>query len=252
MSGHLNRVVEPGAVVGLSQARGQFVLPRTLPEHVLLISGGSGITPVMSMLRTLCDQGYGHGPGKITFSHYARTAADLAYRDELAALAAAHPAVCLLRSYTRGGGGEVSGRFVPEHLPCAVDDRSAAWVCGPAGLVETVRAYWAEIGREDALRTEQFTASAPATEGRDEAYGQVRFSASGRSTANSGAVLLEQAESVGLRPQFGCRMGICLGCTSRKTAGTVRQVRTGELSCEPDSQIQICSTVPVGDVTIEL
>jgi len=253
VSGHLNRVVEAGAVVGLSQARGQFLLPTTLPEHVLLISGGSGITPVMSMLRTLCDRGYGHGRGQVTFLHYARTAADLAYRDELAVLAAAHPAVCLLRSYTRGAGGELSGRFVPEHLPRAVDDRTAAWVCGPAGLVEAVRTYWGEIGREDALQTEQFTTPTPAMDvGGDEPYGLVRFAASGHSTANTGAVLLEQAESVGLRPEFGCRMGICMTCTSRKIAGSVRHIHTGELSGEPDSQIQICSTVPVGDVTIEL
>lgn len=90
----------------------------------------------------------------------------------------------------------------------------------------------------------------PADDG--EPYGEVYFAASGRTMANTGAVLLEQAESIGLRPEFGCRMGICLTCTSRKTAGRVRHLYTGELSAEPDSEIQICSTVPVGDVTVDL
>lgn len=254
VSGHLNHDARIGTVVRMSQAQGRFLLPTERPERILLISGGSGITPVMSMLRTLCDEGYAtaEGPGQITFLHYARTAAVVAYRDELEALAAEHPSVRLVRSYTRSNEGELSGRFDPAHLP-AVTERTAAWVCGPAGLVDAVRAHWAEIGMSDALQTEQFTAPAPAVPANDgEPYGEVYFAASDRTIANTGAVLLEQAESIGLRPEFGCRMGICLTCTTRKTAGSVRHLHTGELSSEPDSEIQICSTVPVGDVTVDL
>lgn len=250
VSGHLNCDARAGTVVRLSQAQGRFLLPAQRPEHILLISGGSGITPAMSMLRTLCDEGFADGPGLVTFLHYARTA--VAYRDELETLAAEHPSVRLVRSYTRSDGGELSGRFHPQHLP-TVNDRTAAWVCGPAGLVDAVRAHWAEIGMSDALATEQFTAPAPAAPADDgEPYGEVYFATSDRTMANTGAVLLEQAESIGLRPEFGCRMGICLTCTSRKTAGSVRHLHTGELSSEPESEIQICSTVPVGDVTVDL
>ncbi|HEY6424753.1 MAG TPA: ferredoxin reductase [Pseudonocardiaceae bacterium] len=252
VSGHLNSDVRVGIVVRLSQAQGRFLLPAPRPERIVLISGGSGITPAMSMLRTLCDEGYADGPGEVTFLHYARTAAAVAYRHELATLAAEHSSVRLLRSYTRSNGGERCGRFDPRHLP-VIDDRTATWVCGPAGLVDAVRAHWAEIGMSDALQTEQFTAPVPAAPADDgEPYGEVHFTASDRTVANTGAVLLEQAESIGLRPEFGCRMGICLTCTSRKTAGSVRHLHTGELSSEPDSEIQICSTVPVGDVTVDL
>ena len=57
VSRHLRDRARPGMIVGLSEAQGEFVLPRARPERVLLISGGSGITPVMAMLRTLCDEG---------------------------------------------------------------------------------------------------------------------------------------------------------------------------------------------------
>jgi stearoyl-CoA 9-desaturase NADPH oxidoreductase len=254
VSGYLNSHVCPGAVVRLSQAQGGFLLPDHRPEHVLLISGGSGITPVMSMLRTLCEEGFCAvgGPGEITFLHYARSADHVAYRDELAALAVAYPGLRLVRAYTRGGGGELSGRFTPRHLP-AVNDRTAAWVCGPAGLVEAVRAHWLRCGIGAALQTEQFSAPAPAVPAEDgQPYGEVCFARSGRRVTNTGASVLDQAESAGLRPEFGCRMGICLTCTRRKTAGSVRHVYTGELSTEADSQIQICSTVPVGDITVDL
>lgn len=254
VSGYLNSTVRPGTVVRLSQAQGGFRLPDDLPEQLLLISGGSGITPVMSMLRTLCEDGFcaAGGPGSIMFLHYARSADHVAYRDELAALAMEHPGLRLVRSYTRAAGGELSGRFEPQHLP-AVDGRTAAWVCGPAGLVDAVRAHWERSEISAPLQTEQFTAPAPAVPADDgEPYGEVRFARSGRRAANTGAVLLEQAESVGLRPEFGCRMGICLTCNTRKPVGSVRNLYTGVLSAEPDTQIQICCTIPVGDVTVDL
>ena len=254
VSGHLNAQVCPGTVVRLSQAQGGFQLPDDRPEHILLISGGSGITPVMSILRTLCEDGFcaAGGPGRITFLHYARSADHLAYRDELATMAIAHPRLRLMRSYTRGVGGELSGRFAPQHLP-TIDARTAAWVCGPAGLIDAVRAHWVRCRISVPLQTEQFTAPVPAVPADDGApYGEVCFARSRRRMANTGAVLLDQAESAGLRPAFGCRMGICLTCTSRKTAGSVRHLYTGELSTEPDSEIQICSTVPVGDVVLDL
>ena len=64
--------------------------------------------------------------------------------------------------------------------------------------------------------------------------------------------LLEQAESAGLTPDNGCRMGICHTCTRRKTAGTVRNLITGAVSTAPDEDVQICVSVPVGDVDLSL
>jgi len=259
VSGYLNSAdpdfgVRRGIVVRLSQAQGGFGLPERRPGHIVLISGGSGITPVMSMVRTLCAEGFcapGRS-GRITFLHYARSAAHVPYDAELAVLAAQHPGLCLRRAYTRDRGGELSGRFEPGHLP-GLDDQSAAWVCGPAGLVEAVRAHWHRGRIGVPLQTEQFTAPvAMVPAGEDEPHGEVSFTRSGHRVPNTGATLLEQAENSGLRPEFGCRMGICLTCTSHKTTGIVRHRYTGELSTEPDSPIQICATVPIGDVTVDL
>src|SRR5699024_334201 len=82
VSTHLHRHARPGMVVGLDGVGGDFVLPATRPRRILLVSGGSGITPVMSMLRTLTAEGYN---GEIAFLHYARSAAEACYRDELSA-----------------------------------------------------------------------------------------------------------------------------------------------------------------------
>lgn len=237
--------LRPGAIVGLSQAQGPFTLPDERPAQVLLISGGSGITPVLSMLRTLCDEGRA---GSVTFLHYARTRDAVAYADELDALAAS--GVRVLRSYTRGDGGELAGRFAPAHLDGIPAD-TPTWVCGPASLVESVREHW---GRPAELRTEHFTAPTPVASVSSIAppTGEVVFAASDRRAENTGASLLEQAEAAGLRPAHGCRMGICFSCTSRKKSGTVRNLNTGALSNAPDADIQICVSAPLGDVTLDV
>jgi len=64
------------------------VLPERRPERMLLLSGGSGITPVLAMLRTLCEEGH---TGELTFVHFARTEADWLYRPLVTELAARHP-----------------------------------------------------------------------------------------------------------------------------------------------------------------
>jgi ferredoxin-NADP reductase len=249
VSQHLHRNARRGMVVGLSQADGTFRLPAQRPGKVLLISGGSGITPVLSMLRTLCDEGYA---GDVTFLHYALTEQHVSHRDDLLALAAAHPNVRVVFAYTeQATGGDLHGLFGPHHLAGA-----AAWfaeaetfLCGPAPLMSAVRAHFEELGLGAHLHTEDF-APAPVAIDATEASGTVRF----RDVAadNTGATLLEQAEAAGLRPEFGCRMGICFSCTQVKTSGCTRNIRTGETSTDPNDEIQLCISVPVGDVSIDL
>ena len=86
----------------------------------------------------------------------------------------------------------------------------------------------------------------------DPTGGRVSFADSKVDVTDDGRSLLEQAEAAGLTPQNGCRMGICHTCTRRKTSGTVRNLVTGAVSTAPDEDVQICVTVPVGDVDIAL
>jgi ferredoxin-NADP reductase len=258
VSPFLRRSARPGTVVSLSQAEGDFALPdereiRVAGGELLLISGGSGITPVMSMVRTLCEEGH---DGPVAFLHYARDEHDVAYAEELAALAARHPNVRLLRGYSRSPrAGELTGRFCREHMRAAGIDPAAAltFACGPTALVEAVRTTWAEDELDERLYVEQFAPPAPARVETDGVVaGSVRFARSGREAPSTGAPLLDQAEAAGLTPESGCRMGICHTCTCRKLEGAVRDIRTGEVSTAPDELIQICVNAPVGDVTLDI
>jgi ferredoxin-NADP reductase len=221
----------PGATVHLGAAQGEFVLPDVRPDRLVLISGGSGVTPVMSMLRTLCDEGHG---GRVTFIHYARTAADWLYAAEAQALAGEVRYVA-----TREGGGH----FTP---PPEIDGATVA-VCGPPSLIDAVAA----VVDPERLLSETFTPPTLTVSGAA-ANGSLRFLRSARTAEIGSGTLLEQAEAAGLTPEFGCRMGICHTCTCRKSAGAVRNLLTGEISEEEDEDIQLCISLPEGDVALDI
>jgi ferredoxin-NADP reductase len=229
-----------GLVLGLAQADGVFTLPEQRPERIVLVSGGSGITPVLSMLRTLCDEGFS---GEVAFLHYARTPDDIALRAEIEALAAQHD-----KLHVRFVSTTTEGHFHTAQLEAVAPWHAAAevYVCGPSGLMADVRSLCG-----DRVHTEEFQPAAlVAVDG--EATGTVNFARSGASAANSGATLLEQAEAAGLTPEYGCRMGICFSCTQIKTSGCTRNIRTGETDSDPDTEIQLCINVPVGDVALDI
>jgi stearoyl-CoA 9-desaturase NADPH oxidoreductase len=249
VSRYLRDRAKPGMIVHLEQAAGEFVLPDPRPRRVLLVSGGSGITPVMAMLRTLCDEDYA---GEIGFLNYARSPELALYDGELEDLVADRPGLRLARGFTQATGGALEGRFRREHLETVMSDRAGAatFVCGPPALIDAVRSTWAEDGLPEPT-VETFTPPAYDFD-PESAEGTVRFAGSDREAENSGLPLLEQAEDAGLSPDHGCRMGICNTCSCRKTSGAVRNVLTGETSTKEDELIRICVSVPVGDVEIAL
>ncbi|SKB09418.1 ferredoxin reductase [Aeromicrobium choanae] len=243
--------LRPGTVVYLSPAAGEFVLPKHVPEHIALISGGSGITPVMSMLRTLADRGH---QGRVTFLHYARSRDDEMFSIELDAMAEL-PFVDLVRVYTRDPepDARLNGRITLDHLRGVGLDPATTptWVCGPAGLIATVTELYTDLGAREQLTAEYFKVPSVDLDAED-ATGAVSFDASGVDAPNSGATILEQAEAAGLSPEYGCRMGVCNTCAVKKLHGAVRHVISGEVSADTDETIKVCVNVPVGDVAVDL
>jgi stearoyl-CoA 9-desaturase NADPH oxidoreductase len=237
---------QPGQMLHLSQADGDFTIHESAAtptnNRLLFITGGSGITPAMSIVRTLLRDGYdGHAGRKVTFLHFARSPEDQIFAAELAEIAAADNGV---EVHLRHGDQTFSEfelrRLVPDYRD------TDTWACGPAGLIELVKDAYAGSPR---LRVEFFKPPVVSTGSAD---GDVTFTRAGAIAANTGAPLLEQAEALGLKPEFGCRMGICFSCVKTKTEGTVRNVLTGEESSLPDEQIRICVSAPVGDCAVDL
>lgn len=215
VSNHLVRHVRPGTIVQLDQAQGEFVLPATPPARVLLVTAGSGITPVMGMLRSGVLAG-----SDVTLVHSAPTAADVIFGAELRNLAAAGT-VRLVERHTREDG-QLSladlAALVPDHR-----DRET-WACGPVGLIDALTAHWAAAERAGRLHIERFrpTVISPG------AGGTVTFGRSGVTvTADGSTPLLEVGETAGVLMPSGCRMGICYGCVLPLRQGAVRDLRNG-------------------------
>lgn len=251
VSPYINEQIQAGDVLTISAAGGDFVLPAETPESVLLIAGGSGITPMMSMLRTLLGNGH---DGEITLLYYNHRPADTIFAAELAQLADSHKNFTLLRAYADSDMGELKGLFTSDHLTAIGLELAVtpAFLCGPQPLMDLIEAYYAEQGWSEQLHLERFAlpgmdAVSPASAG-----GEIRFVKSERYVEADGRSLLDQAEAAGLTPESGCRMGICHSCTCRKVSGSVRNLQTGEISDVPDEDIRICVSAPVGDVTLDI
>jgi ferredoxin-NADP reductase len=241
---------QPGMVLGLSQADGDFHLPDSRPGSVLLIGAGSGITPLMAILRTLLAEGHA---GPIALIQYAPNPERTIYRRELDRLAAENPNFKLSRSYTRApGAGELDGHFSPAHLPQTDPSFAVAetFACGPPALLDAVRGTWAN-GLEQRLHVESFVPPSLLPVG-EPGTGSIRFAGSGLEVKNTGASILEQAEQADVPVQSGCRMGICHTCTCRKLSGTVKNLLTDEVSASPDEEIQLCVSAPLSDLVIDL
>jgi ferredoxin-NADP reductase len=246
VSKFLVREAQPGQIIHLSQAEGAFTLtesPATpTNNHLLMISGGSGITPVMSQVRTLLRDGYdGKANRKVTFVHYARSEEDLIFADELRRLQFEDNHVDV---HLKFGDDVFTAESLARLVPAYRD--TDTWACGPAPMMALVSEAYDGSPR---LRTEFFKTPIIST---GSAEGDLSFTVSEKSATNAGTSILEQAEAVGLTPEFGCRMGICFSCVSRKPEGTVRNVLTGEESSLPDEDIRICVSAPVGDCAVEL
>ena len=239
VSRFLVQEARPGTIVELSQAEGDFVLPAHVPEHVLFLSGGSGITPVMAMLRSLQLRTH---RGRVTFVHWSHTPEQQIFAAELEEVRRSGYGIDVHLLHPGQGDPYLSPALLEKLVPGYQD--VATWACGPQSLIEAAQA--AAIAD---LRVEWFKPPRRESTG---ATGEVAFTRSGTTVANDGAVLLEQAEAAGLKPEFGCRMGICFSCTATKTDGVVRNILTGETSTDTEEEIRICVSTPEGDCSIDL
>lgn len=247
-----NDTVWKGDEVELSAAQGEFVLPAQRPDSFVFIAGGSGITPVRALVDALVAEDY---QGQVDILYYVPTRTDAIFREHFELLSVLSPNIRLhlVQTQAEESANALQGHFQADHLKSIKADieKSAAYVCGPAGLIEAVEAHWTAAGLESRLTQERFQPAIKPVANSGEAQ-PVYFSESAVTSVTAGKTLLETAEGAGLSPSYGCRQGICRTCTCRKTSGQVRDIRTGEISDNGEEDIAICVSVAVTPVTIEL
>jgi len=256
VSTHLVRDARPGQLLQLAQAEGDFVLVPPVPgrrQRLLLVTAGSGITPVIGMLRNLYSRNEeaARAAYDIVLVHSAMSRDEVIFGAELRAHADAGR-LRLIERHT-----DTDGLLTTADLEAQVPDLAerTAYACGPAGLLDTLEAYYAE--RRLTLHTERFrpTVVDVAAEG-----GTLTFAGASATTVETdGTVpILDAAESAGVLMPSGCRMGICMGCVLPLKSGAVRDLRNGELTVavpgetHPDGvKIQTCISAAAGDCTLD-
>jgi ferredoxin-NADP reductase len=243
LSTHLVNGVKPGTIVRLAAPKGDFALPDPPPGKILFITAGSGITPVMAMLRTLHSRGH---DADIVHIHSAPSADAVIFHDELRELESGRPGYRLHLQLT-----ESQGHLELDELGDIVADWQdrPTWVCGPSALLDGVEEVWKNADRSEQLHLERFNIAATDKGGEG---GTVTFAISDKSVEIDGATsILEAGEKVGVQMPFGCRMGICQTCVLPLESGHVRDVRSGTEHREGD-RIQTCISTASGDCTIKI
>ena len=245
VSPYIVRKLRQGTIVTLGEVTGEFTLPDEVPEKLLFISAGSGVTPIMSMLRDLDDKDELVDAIHI---HSAKHEGDVIFGDELREMAERIDGFELIEVHT-----ETTKRFAPDQLDEKVPDWKdrLTFASGPAELLDALCEHWEEHGDPDRLNMERFQPTYG--EGGEEGDGgTVKFTKSDEEAeAEAGQSILVAGEEAGLDLAYGCRMGICHTCVG-KVSGKVRDLRSGEVS-ECDGQtLRICINAPEGEVEVEL
>lgn len=272
--------IVPGSKVSALAPLGAFSLTRRPTGKLLFLSAGSGITPLMSMLRTLYDLG---SDADVVFLHSARTPSDIVFRSELAAIETLMPNLRVVHiceaDYPSERWGGMRGRISSAMLQTIVPDflERTTYNCGPAPYMDAVRRILGELGYDMAgYHEESFSFDDPAKPGAmpppegvtydqiaitpppvDEEAGTtytVEFTKSGRTvTCRPDQSVLDAALAAGVRLASSCSQGMCGTCKLPKLSGEVEMNHNGGIRPREIAagKILACCSTPLTDLTLD-
>jgi ferredoxin-NADP reductase len=234
----LNERANPGLAVEASGPYGRFYFDETRHKSLVLIAAGSGITPMMSMLRYIDDLEL---TAPVTLLYCVRTAADVIFENELVRLSRSLPnfkyEVCLSKPDLawKGRSGRLTEEFVTQNVTDL--DAHTFFLCGPKGFMDNARQILSTLGvNENRILQESFGESKPTTGSRSleaRSVETVVFIHSQKvCQASPGNTLLDLAEKNGVQIPYGCRQGLCGTCVTRVLSGTVQMDVEAGLTAE--------------------
>jgi ferredoxin-NADP reductase len=243
VSNHLVRHARVGTIVQLDQAAGEFTLATAATPKILFLTAGSGITPVMGMLRNIAAD-----IDDVVVVHSAPTSDEVIFGAELRKLAS-QGRIRLIEKHT-----DTDGMLSTSELEALVDDLAEreTWACGPTGMLDALEQRWNDNGMPERLHTERFRPTV-VTAGDG---GTVTFTKSTTVLDTPGGqTLLDAGEAAGVLMPSGCRMGICFGCVAPLRQGAVRDLRNGDITTAAPGDgvlIQTCVSAAAGSCDIDL
>jgi stearoyl-CoA 9-desaturase NADPH oxidoreductase len=244
VSSHLVTGLEPGTIVRLALPEGDFVLPDPPPAKLLFLVAGSGVTPVMAMLRTLDRRG---SMPDVVVHYSSPTEERMIFREEMERLDSTYDELTLHRLFT-----ETDGMLELADLDEICPDwrERETYACGPAPMLDAITEHFESADLEEHLHLERFSLDLGGDGGEG---GTITFRNSGKTVEADGATtVLDAGEEAGIGMPYGCRMGICHTCTLTLVSGKVRDLRNGDEFDQPNEPVQTCVTAAVGDCTLDI
>lgn len=270
VSNWLHDTMRPGGEIKAVGLAGDFTCTLHPADKYLFLSGGSGVTPLMSMLRTHVDLGEDRD---IVFAHSARTPRDIIFRHELAAMVAG--TTRLRTAFVCESAGEdalwsePTGFLDLAMLKAVAPDFAGREIfcCGPEPYMRAVRGMLKGAGfdmahyHEESFnfgQLEEAAAEAPAAQSApasaSEGGFQIAFTKLGQTiTCAPDQFILDAAKAAGMRLPFSCAKGLCGTCKTKKLSGDVDMNHGGGIRKREIEQgmILICCSKPLSDITLE-
>jgi ferredoxin-NADP reductase len=245
VSPYLTHKARVGTIVGLGGVEGDFVLPEETPEKLLFISAGSGITPIMSMLRSLDHR---DEVNDVVLIHSAKDENDVIFGEQLRKLEDKHDGFKLHEQHTGS-----MGRFDPaKHFDeiCPDWKERETFLSGPEGMLDAVEEHYDQYDCCDQLHMERFQPKLGTGETGD--GGKIIFTESDCEAVSDGETpIMVAGEEKGLDMPYGCREGVCHTCVLTLKTGKIRDLRNGKVSGEDGETIRTCINAPEGNIEIE-
>ena len=265
VSRHIVDLLKVGDTIEAGGPVGKFTFNGTGADSIVLISGGVGITPMVSISRYLTEQSW---PGDIFFIYVCRTPSDYILADTIAALQRENPKLHVIVTMTRPEGTDWQGprgHLTTELLARSIPELTSRRIhlCGPVPMMDATKALLAEMGvPSEQLKTEAFGTPmpSPAAAGNTAkpsavATGPlVTFSKNNKSAKiHDGQTVLELSEELSIGIQFSCRIGTCGVCKVKMTSGEVTMAVDDSLDADDKTNgiILACQAIPKGDISVE-
>lgn len=272
VSGFLHSHVQPGDLLEFSGPTGSFIFTGRECKCILLIGGGVGITPLMSVIRYLTDRSW---PGDIYLLYGIHDPKDFIFREELEYLQRRHPNLRIVVAASHPEGTDwkgTTGRITKELISKSVPDLASRYVhlCGPVSMMEAIKKVLAELGVPlERIKSEAFgpvlgkpepgrPAAPPAVALAEKitavAIPTVTFAQSGKSAPlPPDMTVLDAADAVGVEIDNSCRVGTCGTCRVKLSSGQVTMAVEDGL--EPGDKeagiILACQAKATGNVVVE-
>ena len=280
VSRYMHDQLNAGDKIRIGAPGGKFFFDDLQAKAVVLIAGGVGITPLMSILRNLADRSWG---GKIYFINAMRSTADRIFADEIANLAKRFENLHVLNYYSQSDPSTIdatpserwqerSGYLNASDLSAFVPDLKTlpVFLCGPDPMMQAVRKMIVSLGTpNEQIATEEFV-SPRSVAGREQssnssqpedtglangAVASITFSTSNQSIeVDASSTVLEAAEQAGVAIPWECRSGICGQCKLRCISGRVTMDSRDALSKSEEANgfILACQSHPAEEfITVE-